>query len=77
MSDIGFGSTLNLGTGALVADTLTSTNGSATIAAGTGTLSVLMTTLGGTLTLTKSGGSAATAGDELRLRSASTAAARC
>ena len=47
LSDIAFGSTLNLGTGALVADTLTSTSGSATITAGTGTLSILATTVGG------------------------------
>ncbi|QGN55298.1 S-layer family protein [Novosphingobium sp. Gsoil 351] len=73
LSDVAFGTTLNLGTAAAVADSLTSANGTATITATTGTLSILMTSLGGALSLTKSGGAAATAGDELRARSATSA----
>ena len=70
LSDVAFGTTLDVDTAALVADTLTSSNGSADITASTGTLSILTTQLGGALTLRKQGGAAATPGDELRARSA-------
>ncbi|HUQ14309.1 MAG TPA: filamentous hemagglutinin N-terminal domain-containing protein, partial [Novosphingobium sp.] len=62
LADVTFGTTLDLDTAALVADNLTSAAGSADIRATAGTLSVLTTGLGGSLTLTKQGGALATIG---------------
>lgn len=62
--------TIALTAGALAAGEVTSTAGAANLRATTGTLSLVEADASGSLTLTKQGGSAATAGNELRVGTA-------